>query len=117
MMYMLNGTRTYLRIIVAIYFNAPMRSIISDGIGYFVLLRVGFLMALVGTFLVKAETKWLGTRKTSEWFPTGIMVTITGSLIRPEKFNFAITRQKIHVVDEKIRSMMSYRIHFVITIS
>ena len=92
-----------------------MRSIISDGIGYFVLLRVGFLMAC--TFLVKAETKWLETRKTSEWFSTGVIVTIAGSLIRPEKFNFAITRQKIHVVDEKIRSKISYRIHFVITIS
>jgi nucleotide-binding universal stress UspA family protein len=36
----------------------------------------------------------------------GAIVTITGSIIRPERFNFGITRQKIHVVDEKIRSMI-----------
>ena len=94
-----------------------MRSIISDGIGYFCTFKGWILDGPSCTFLVKAETKWLGTRKTSEWFPTGIIVTIAGSLIRPMKFNFAITRQKIHVVDEKIRSMISYRIHFVITIS
>jgi hypothetical protein len=34
------------------------------------------------------------------------IVTVTGSIIRPERFNFGITRQKIHVVDEKIRSMI-----------
>jgi SSS family transporter len=47
-----------------------MSTILSEGIGYFVLLGVGLLMALVVTLLVKAETKWLGTRKTSEWFST-----------------------------------------------
>jgi SSS family transporter len=45
-------------------------SILSEGIGYFVLLGVGLIMALVVTLLVKAETKWLGTRKTFEWFYT-----------------------------------------------
>src|SRR5574341_1621451 len=47
-----------------------MSTILSEGIGYFVLLGVGLLMALVVTLLVKAEIKWLGTRKTSEWFST-----------------------------------------------
>jgi hypothetical protein len=36
-----------------------MASILSEGIGYFVLLGVGLVMALVVTLLVKAETKWL----------------------------------------------------------
>jgi SSS family transporter len=43
---------------------------LSEGIGYFVLLGVGLVMALVVTLLVRAETKWLGTRKTFEWFYT-----------------------------------------------
>jgi urea-proton symporter len=43
---------------------------LSEGIGYVVLLGVGLVMALAVTFLVKAETKWLGTRKTFEWFYT-----------------------------------------------
>jgi urea-proton symporter len=47
-----------------------MATILSEGVGYFVLLGVGLFMALVVTLLVKAETKWLGTRKTSEWFST-----------------------------------------------
>jgi Na+/proline symporter len=47
-----------------------MNTILSEGVGYLILLGVGLFMALVVTLLVKAETKWLGTRKTSEWFPT-----------------------------------------------
>jgi urea-proton symporter len=47
-----------------------MATILSEGVGYFVLLGVGLFMALVVTLLVRAETKWLGTRKTSEWFST-----------------------------------------------
>jgi SSS family transporter len=43
---------------------------LSEGIGYLVLLGVGLIMALVVTLLVRAETKWLGTRKTFEWFYT-----------------------------------------------
>jgi SSS family transporter len=43
---------------------------LSEGIGYIVLLGVGLVMALVVTLLVRAETKWLGTRKTFEWFYT-----------------------------------------------
>ncbi|MEP6576500.1 MAG: universal stress protein [Nitrososphaerota archaeon] len=36
----------------------------------------------------------------------GAIITIIGSLLKPEQFNFGITRQRIHVVDEKIRSMI-----------
>ncbi len=44
--------------------------ILSEGIGYFVLLGVGLIMALAVTLLVRAETKWLGIKKTFEWFST-----------------------------------------------
>ncbi|HJT47430.1 MAG TPA: sodium/solute symporter [Nitrososphaeraceae archaeon] len=47
-----------------------MGSILSQGIGYFVLLGVGLAMAMIVTLLVRAETKWLGTKKTFEWFYT-----------------------------------------------
>ncbi|HEY9386130.1 MAG TPA: sodium/solute symporter [Nitrososphaeraceae archaeon] len=47
-----------------------MQSILSEGIGYFMLLGVGLIMALGVTLLIKAETKWLGTKKTFEWFST-----------------------------------------------
>jgi SSS family transporter len=47
-----------------------MDSILTQGVGYFVLIGVGLIMALIVTLLVKAETKWLGTRKTFEWFYT-----------------------------------------------
>lgn len=47
-----------------------MDSILTEGIGYFVLLGVGLIMALIVSLLVKVETKWLGTRKTFEWFYT-----------------------------------------------
>lgn len=47
-----------------------MDSILTEGIGYFVLLGVGLIMALIVSVLVKVETKWLGTRKTFEWFYT-----------------------------------------------
>jgi SSS family transporter len=47
-----------------------VQSILSDGIGYFILLGVGLVMALGVTLLIKAETKWLGTKKTFEWFST-----------------------------------------------
>ena len=45
-------------------------AILAENIGYLVLIGVGFVMALTVSLMVKAETKWLGTRKTSEWFYT-----------------------------------------------
>ncbi len=47
-----------------------MQSILSQGIGYLILLGLGLVMALGVTLLIKAETKWLGTKKTFEWFST-----------------------------------------------
>jgi urea-proton symporter len=47
-----------------------LASILSEGIGYLILLGVGLIMALAVTLLVKVETKWLGTKKTFEWFYT-----------------------------------------------
>ncbi|MDQ3884872.1 MAG: sodium:solute symporter family protein, partial [Thermoproteota archaeon] len=44
--------------------------VLSEGIGYLILLGIGLIMALAVTLLVRAETKWLGTKKTFEWFST-----------------------------------------------
>ncbi len=55
-----------------------MVSVLSENIGYFVLIGVGLIMALSVTIMVKAETKWLGTRKTSEWFYTAGRTIKTG---------------------------------------
>ena len=52
--------------------------ILSETIGYVVLIGVGLIMALAVTLMVKAETKWLGTRKTSEWFYTAGRTIKTG---------------------------------------
>lgn len=55
-----------------------MAFILSESVGYVVLIGVGLLMAIVVTLMVKAETKWLGTRKTSEWFYTAGRTIKTG---------------------------------------
>ncbi len=55
-----------------------MAAILSENIGYLVLIGVGLVMALAVTLMVKAETKWLGTRKTSEWFYTAGRTIKTG---------------------------------------
>jgi SSS family transporter len=47
-----------------------LTSILSEGIGYVILLGVGLVMAIAVTLLVRVEHKWLGTRKTFEWFYT-----------------------------------------------
>lgn len=47
-----------------------MQAILTQEIGYFTLLGVGITMAIIVMILVKAETKWLGTKKTFEWFST-----------------------------------------------
>lgn len=52
--------------------------VLSEGIGYLILLGMGLIMALVVTLLVKAETKWLGTKKTFEWFSTAGRTVKTG---------------------------------------
>ena len=55
-----------------------MEYILSESVGYLVLGGLGLAMAAVVTMMVKAETKWLGTRKTSEWFYTAGRTIKTG---------------------------------------
>lgn len=55
-----------------------MAVILSESIGYLVMIGIGLAMAAVVTLMVKAETKWLGTRKTSEWFYTAGRTIKTG---------------------------------------
>ncbi|MCE2506120.1 MAG: sodium/solute symporter [Nitrosopumilaceae archaeon] len=55
-----------------------MVSILPENVGYVVLIGVGLIMALSVILMVKAETKWLGTRKTSEWFYTAGRTIKTG---------------------------------------
>ncbi len=55
-----------------------MSTILPESIGYLVLVGMGLLMVVAVTLLVKIETKWLGTRKTSEWFYTAGRTIKTG---------------------------------------
>ena len=55
-----------------------VESILHENVGYVVLIGVGLILALAVTLMVKAETKWLGTRKTSEWFYTAGRTIKTG---------------------------------------
>jgi len=55
-----------------------LSAILSENIGYMILIGVGLIMALSVILMVKAETKWLGTRKTSEWFYTAGRTIKTG---------------------------------------
>lgn len=52
--------------------------ILSAEIGYVVLLGVGLFIALAVSLIIKAETKWLGTKKTSDWFSTAGRSVKTG---------------------------------------
>ena len=47
-----------------------MASLLPQSTGYFILVGIGLLFAFVVTLLIKAETRWLGTKKTSYWFFT-----------------------------------------------
>lgn len=55
-----------------------MAAILPENVGFLVMIGVGLVMALTVTLMVKAETKWLGTRKTSEWFYTAGRTIKTG---------------------------------------
>lgn len=55
-----------------------MAAILHENVGFLVIIGVGLVMALTVTLMVKAETKWLGTRKTSEWFYTAGRTIKTG---------------------------------------
>ena len=39
---------------------------------------------------------------------TGLGITLVGSIIKPENFDFAIMSQKILLVDDKVRSMLKH---------
>jgi len=51
---------------------------LPENIGYLLLIGVGVILSLSVILMVKAETKWLGTRKTSEWFYTAGRTIKTG---------------------------------------
>jgi SSS family transporter len=55
-----------------------MVQVLPESYGYLIVLGIGGLMALVVTFLIKAETKWLGTRQSLEWFSTAGRSVKTG---------------------------------------
>ena len=55
-----------------------MSTILPENIGYLLLVGVGVILSLSVILMVKAETKWLGTRKTSEWFYTAGRTIKTG---------------------------------------
>ncbi|MBU27436.1 MAG: urea active transporter [Thaumarchaeota archaeon] len=55
-----------------------MSAILPENIGYLLLIGVGVILSLSVILMVKAETKWLGTRKTSEWFYTAGRTIKTG---------------------------------------
>jgi len=55
--------------------------ILDESVGYLILIGVGILLASVVLILVKAETKWLGTKKTFEWFSTAGRTVKTGLIV------------------------------------
>jgi SSS family transporter len=55
-----------------------LSTILPENIGYLLLVGVGVILSLSVILMVKAETKWLGTRKTSEWFYTAGRTIKTG---------------------------------------
>jgi len=57
-----------------------MNFILSENIGYVILLGIGLIMALLVTLIVKIETRWNRIRKTFEWFNTAGRNIKTGIL-------------------------------------
>ena len=55
-----------------------MTPVLSENVGYLLLVGIGMILTLSVILMVKAETKWLGTRKTSEWFYTAGRTIKTG---------------------------------------
>ena len=58
-----------------------MSYILDESVGYLILIGVGILLSSVVLILVKAETKWLGTKKTFEWFSTAGRTVKTGLIV------------------------------------
>jgi len=55
--------------------------ILGEPAGYAILLGIGLLLALIVLIVVRIETRWLGTKKTFEWFSTAGRTIKTGLLI------------------------------------
>ena len=47
-----------------------MSFILSEETGYLIFIGGGLIMTIIVLLLIFVDTKWLGTRKTSEWFST-----------------------------------------------
>lgn len=57
-----------------------MNFILSENVGYVILLGIGLMMAILVTLIVKIETRWNKIRKTFEWFNTAGRNIKTGIL-------------------------------------
>ncbi|MDE1878048.1 MAG: sodium/solute symporter [Thaumarchaeota archaeon] len=57
-----------------------MNSILSENVGYVILLGIGSMMAILVTLIIKIETRWNKIRKTFEWFNTAGRSVKTGIL-------------------------------------
>jgi urea-proton symporter len=55
-----------------------LEPILTEKVGYAILLGMGLVMAITVTLLIKIETKWFGIKKTSEWFYTAGRTVKTG---------------------------------------
>jgi Na+/proline symporter len=55
-----------------------LEPILTEKVGYAILLGMGLVMVIIVTLLVKIETKWFGIKKTSEWFYTAGRTVKTG---------------------------------------
>ena len=53
-------------------------TILPENVGYLALFAVGLIMAAAVTLMVRAEARWGGARKTSEWFYTAGRTIKTG---------------------------------------
>ena len=58
-----------------------MQYVLGQLAGYVILLGIGLFFALAVLTAVRIETRWLGTKKTFEWFSTAGRTIKTGLLI------------------------------------
>ena len=58
-----------------------MQYVLGELAGYVILLGIGLFFALAVLLAVRIETRWLGTKKTFEWFSTAGRTIKTGLLI------------------------------------
>ena len=69
------------RIVVEIYFNTPMSTLLSDGIAYFVLLGVGLLIPLVATFWKRINGRELERHQNGSQLQVEISIPITSPIV------------------------------------